>query len=107
MGLRVLAHFKPGDRATERLAAESDWLDVRWVPEDDDEAFYRELPEAEVIWHVLRPLSGSDLERAPKLKLIHKLGTGVNTIDLRPPPNAVSWSPTCPAPTPLRWPSAP
>lgn len=82
MGLRVLAHFKPGDRATERLAAESDWLDVRWVPEDDDEAFYRELPEAEVIWHVLRPLSGSDLERAPKLKLIHKLGTGVNTIDL-------------------------
>ncbi|MCV7107016.1 2-hydroxyacid dehydrogenase [Mycolicibacterium chitae] len=82
MGLRVLAHFKPGDRATERIAAESDWLDVRWVAEDDDEAFYRELPEAEVLWHVLRPVSGADLEKAPKLKLIHKLGTGVNTIDV-------------------------
>src|SRR6202007_2157029 len=42
----------------------------------------RELPEAEVIWHVLRPVSGADLERAPKLKLVHKLGAGVNTIDV-------------------------
>ena len=55
---------------------------MRWVAEDDDDAFYRELPEAEVIWHVLRPLSGPDLEKAARLKLIHKLGAGVNTIDV-------------------------
>jgi len=55
---------------------------VRWVPEDDDDAFHRELPEAEVIWHVLRPITGEDLARAPKLKLVHKLGSGVNTIDV-------------------------
>lgn len=80
--IRVLAHFTPGERAAAKIAAESAWLDVRWVPEDDDEAFYRELPEAEVIWHVLRPLSGADLEKAPNLKLVHKLGSGVNTIDV-------------------------
>jgi phosphoglycerate dehydrogenase-like enzyme len=64
------------------LAAESDWLDIRWCAEDDDTAFYRELPEAEVIWHVLRPLSGNDLRRGPRLRLVHKLGAGVNTIDV-------------------------
>ena len=80
--IRVLAHFTPGERAAAKIAAESAWLDVRWVPEDDDDAFYRELPEAEVIWHVLRPLSGAHLEKAPNLKLVHKLGSGVNTIDV-------------------------
>jgi phosphoglycerate dehydrogenase-like enzyme len=82
MALRVLAHFTPGSKVLEQVTAEADWLDVRWVPEDDDEALYRELPEAEVIWHVLRPLTAEDIERAPKLRLIHKLGAGVNTIDV-------------------------
>ncbi|MGZ8801166.1 MAG: 2-hydroxyacid dehydrogenase [Mycobacterium sp.] len=66
----------------EFLDPQSDWLDVRFCAEDDDEAFYRELPEAEVIWHVLRPISGEDLAGAPRLRLVHKLGAGVNTIDV-------------------------
>jgi phosphoglycerate dehydrogenase-like enzyme len=82
VALRVLAHFKPGDKVREQVASESEWLDVHWVPEDDDDALHRELPEAEVIWHILRPLSGADLEKAPKLKLVQKLGAGVNTIDV-------------------------
>ncbi|CAN5261763.1 2-hydroxyacid dehydrogenase [soil metagenome] len=82
MALRVLAHFRPGNKVIEQVASESEWLDVVWVAEDDDETFYRELPEAEVIWHNLRPLSADDFARAPKLKLVHKLGSGVNTIDI-------------------------
>ncbi len=82
MALKVLAHFEPGERAREQVAETADWLDVRFVAEHDDDAFYRELPDAEVIWHVLRPLSGDDLAKAPKLKLVHKLGAGVNTIDV-------------------------
>src|SRR5262249_47669152 len=80
--LRVLAHFVPGDRVTEFLAPEVDWLDIRYCAEDDDDTFYRELPKAEVIWHVLRPISGDDLEKAANLKLVHKMGAGVNTIDV-------------------------
>ena len=80
--LRVLAHFTPGDKVTEFLAPEIDWLDIRYCAEDDDKTLYRELPDAEVIWHVLRPLSGADLQMAPKLRLVHKLGAGVNTIDV-------------------------
>jgi phosphoglycerate dehydrogenase-like enzyme len=82
VALKVLAHFTPGDKVTEFLAPEKDWLDIRYCAEDDDDTFYRELPDAEVIWHVLRPVSGSDLEKGTRLRLVHKMGAGVNTIDV-------------------------
>ena len=82
MALRVLAHFVPGEKVLDFVSPESDWLDIRYCADDDDDTFYRELPDAEVIWHVLRPLSGSDLERARRCRLVHKLGAGVNTIDV-------------------------
>ena len=82
MALKVLAHFTPGDKVTEFLAPETDWLDIRYCAEDDDDTFYRELPDAEVIWHVLRPVSGADLEKGARLRLVHKMGAGVNTIDV-------------------------
>jgi phosphoglycerate dehydrogenase-like enzyme len=82
VALKVLAHFVPGEKVTEFLAPEADWLDIRYCAEDDDDTFYRELPAAQVLWHVLRPLSGVDLEKAANLKLVQKLGAGVNTIDV-------------------------
>ncbi|MBJ7463029.1 MAG: 2-hydroxyacid dehydrogenase [Mycolicibacterium sp.] len=82
VALKVLAHFTPGRRVLDFVAAESDWLDVRWCAEDDDATLRRELPGADVIWHVLRPLSAADLELAAKCRLVHKLGAGVNTIDV-------------------------
>ncbi|HME47853.1 2-hydroxyacid dehydrogenase [Mycobacterium sp.] len=80
--MRVLAHFVPGEKVLEFLAPHTDWLDVRYCAEDDDDTLYRELPDAEVIWHVLRPLTAADLERGRRLRLVHKLGAGVNTIDV-------------------------
>lgn len=82
MALRVLAHFLPDGNVLDIVAPESDWLDVRWCHENDDEMLHRELPDAEVIWHVLRPLSGAELRDSPRLRLVHKLGAGVNTIDV-------------------------
>lgn len=82
VALRVLAHFVPGRKVLDFLAPEADWLDIRWCADDDDVSFYRELPDAEVIWHVLRPLTGADLLRGTRLRLVHKFGAGVNTIDV-------------------------
>ena len=39
------------------------------------------LAEAEVLWHCLYPIDAAVLEKAPKLRLIQKIGVGVNTID--------------------------
>lgn len=80
--VRVLAHFLPGPSVMDIVEPESDWLDIHWCHEDDDATLHRELPWADVIWHVLRPLSGEDLRTGRQLRLVHKLGAGVNTIDV-------------------------
>ena len=40
------------------------------------------LPECEVLWHVLKRCTSEMIAAAPKLRLIQKIGVGVNTIDL-------------------------
>jgi len=49
LALTVLAHFLPGEKVLEFLAPESHWLDIRYCAEDDDETFYRLLPDADVV----------------------------------------------------------
>jgi phosphoglycerate dehydrogenase-like enzyme len=51
-------------------------------PESDEAAFARLLPEMEVLWHVLKPVTAEVIAGAPKLRLIQKIGSGVNTIDV-------------------------
>lgn len=82
MAVNVLAHFLPSETVLGMVEPESDWLEIRWCHEEDDVALHRELPWADAVWHVLRPLSGEDLRRGTRLRLVHKLGAGVNTIDV-------------------------
>lgn len=78
----VLAHFLPSPTVLDMVAPESEWLDIRWCHEEDDDTLHRELPSVDAVWHVLRPLTRADLRRGAKLRLVHKLGAGVNTIDV-------------------------
>ena len=80
--MRVLAHFLPGETVLGIVEPESDWLDVRWCHEDDDETLHRELAWADVVWHVCARCPVRTCAAAPKLRLVHKLGAGVNTIDV-------------------------
>lgn len=82
MTLRVLAHFLPGRTVRGLLAPHADWLDVHFCAEDDHATFARELPHADVVWHVLQPLTADHLAAASRCRLVHKLGAGVNTIDV-------------------------
>ncbi|MFI5664174.1 2-hydroxyacid dehydrogenase [Streptomyces sp. NPDC051684] len=80
--VRILAHLDPPPALRARLERHLGGLDVRWCAEDDEIRLAELLPGTEVLWHVLRPVTAADLERAPRLRLIQKLGSGVNTIDL-------------------------
>jgi phosphoglycerate dehydrogenase-like enzyme len=40
------------------------------------------MADAEVLWHVLKPVTAAVVAAAPRLRLIQKIGVGVNTIDL-------------------------
>jgi phosphoglycerate dehydrogenase-like enzyme len=55
-------------------------IDVELCPESDAAVFERLLPGMEVLWHVIKPVTAEVIARAPKLKLVQKIGSGVNTI---------------------------
>jgi len=81
--MKAVLHYRagPGFRAqVARLAPPE--IDVVVVPEADRARFAAEMRDAEVLLHVLEPVSATDIANAPRLKLIQKIGVGVNTIDL-------------------------
>jgi phosphoglycerate dehydrogenase-like enzyme len=72
----------PGFR--DRLAAaETDWLSISVVDEEDEPAFVAAMQDADVLLHVLKPVTAEVIANAPSLRLIQKIGVGVNTIDLK------------------------
>ena len=79
--MRVIFHYAAGPALSARLAALPD-LSVTVCSESDDSKLMELLPEADVLWHVLKPATAAMMARAPKLRLIQKIGVGVNTIDL-------------------------
>ncbi len=81
--MRVLFHYDTGPALAARLGDISGHgLDVVTCGEADDARFAELMAEAEVLWHVLRPVSADHIAAAPLLRLIQKIGVGVNTIDL-------------------------
>ena len=60
----------------------ADGLDVSLCSEQEEGAYRDLLPESDVLWHILRPVTAEAIVSAPRLKLIQKIGVGVNTIDL-------------------------
>jgi phosphoglycerate dehydrogenase-like enzyme len=81
--LRVIYHSEVTPWLRERFALlAGQGLTIDAVDAMDDGSFHAALPAAEVIWHALRPLGESDMTAGPNLRLIQKIGVGVNTINL-------------------------
>jgi phosphoglycerate dehydrogenase-like enzyme len=77
--LNVLFHYAAGPDLAARLAALSaEALHIVPCAEPDPAL----LAETDVLWHVLSPASAALIAAAPRLRLIQKIGVGVNTIDL-------------------------
>ena len=59
-----------------------DWLEIVIIDEADAVAFTAAMQDAQVLLHVLEPVTAAVITIAPQLRLIQKIGVGVNTIDL-------------------------
>jgi phosphoglycerate dehydrogenase-like enzyme len=77
--LNVLFHYAAGPELAGRLATlSSEALQI--VPCAEPNAAL--LEKTDVLWHVLTRASAEIISAAPRLRLIQKIGVGVNTIDL-------------------------
>lgn len=81
--MKAILHYRasPGFAAQLQRAAPA-WLKTQIIEETDPTSFGREMADTEVLLHVLEPVTRAVIEGAPRLKLVQKLGVGVNTIDL-------------------------
>jgi phosphoglycerate dehydrogenase-like enzyme len=79
--VKVVLHYDAGPGLAARLAR-LPGLDITICPEHDDALLWSALKDAEVLWHSLKPCTAEVIAAAPKLRLIQKIGIGVNTIDL-------------------------
>jgi phosphoglycerate dehydrogenase-like enzyme len=81
--MKAIFHYDAGPALLARfaeLAREGFQIDP--CPEHDETRLFSLLPQAEVWLHALKPITAAMIERAPRLRLIQKIGVGVNTIDL-------------------------
>lgn len=81
--MNIVLHYSAGPEFAARLAGLADQgLSVVVCPEADRTRFAALMVDAEVIWHLLEPITADTIAGAPRLRLIQKIGVGVNTIDL-------------------------
>src|SRR5215212_1999057 len=81
--MKVVCGYDPGKPYGPWFAG---WADegalVVVSPEEDVAKFASDLRNAEVLLHILRPVTEEVLAGAPRLRLVQKIGVGVDTIDL-------------------------
>jgi phosphoglycerate dehydrogenase-like enzyme len=81
--MKAVLHFRASPGFNAMLTRRTpDWLDLAIVEETDASGFAAAIADAAVLLHVLEPVTAAMIAAAPRLKLIQKVGVGVNTIDL-------------------------
>ncbi len=82
--MKAVLHYRAsaGFRAMLGVYGRKAGIQAVVVDEFDDAAFAREIADAEILLHVLKPVTAAMIAGAPGLRLVQKLGVGVNTIDL-------------------------
>lgn len=81
--LKIVLHYDVGPEFALRLGRlEETGLEIAVCPVADRDRFALEMRDADVLWHYLEPVTVDVIEASPRLRLIQKIGVGVNTIDL-------------------------
>ncbi|MEQ8586502.1 MAG: 2-hydroxyacid dehydrogenase [Thalassobaculaceae bacterium] len=82
--MKVLYHYDVGPWLRDRLnrMASEEGLKVAICSERDHDGFLEQMVDTDVLLHNLEPVKDEHMAAAPSLKLVQKIGVGVNTIDL-------------------------
>lgn len=81
--MKIVFHYDAGPALAARLKGfAEEGLKVDICPVADTDRFRALMGGADVLWHVLEPVTEAVMDLSPNLKLIQKFGVGLNTIDL-------------------------
>ena len=81
--INAVFHHPCGQWLQARIAAlQSDTLRIEIVPDAAGRDVIAAMAKADILLHVLHPVSQETLDAAPGLKLIQKIGVGLDAIDL-------------------------
>lgn len=81
--MKAILQYRVSEATGRRLQAlAAGRIDLAIIDPADKARFARALRDAEVLLHVLDPVTEAMLDEAPNLRLVQKIGVGVNTIDL-------------------------
>ena len=80
--MKAVLHYRAGAGFRALLDATADKLQVAVVAPGDDAALAREMADAEMLLHVLMPVTAQIMDLAPDLRLVQKIGVGLDAIDL-------------------------
>ena len=81
--MKVILHYDAGPGLKDRLEVfKNQGLDISIIPVADVDGFEHALGTCDVLWHVLEPVTADHMAKALHLRLIQKIGVGVNTINL-------------------------
>lgn len=81
--MKAILQYRASPGFRDRIeATRPDWLDVLVIDEADKAAFSAGMTDTDVLLHVLEAVTADVIAAAPALRLIQKIGVGVNTIDL-------------------------
>lgn len=81
--MKIVMHYTASAGFRRALAGRAgDGFELVVVDLEDLDGLSREMRDAEVLFHVLAPVTAATIEAAPKLRMIQKIGVGLDTIDL-------------------------
>ena len=81
--INAVFHHPSGLWLQDRLKSlQSNTLNIEIVPDAEGRELANAMAKADVLLHVLHPVTEEMLAAAPKLKLIQKIGVGLDSVDL-------------------------
>ena len=80
--MKAVLHYRAGHNFRAMVEGLRASVDIAIVAPDKNEALAREMADAEVLLHVLAPVTRQVMDLAPGLRLVQKIGVGIDAIDI-------------------------
>jgi len=80
--MKATLHYRAGPNLLRMIGALPEGVEIAVADPGDDAALTTALADSDMLLHVLEPVTAAMMDAAPRLKLIQKIGVGIDAIDV-------------------------